>query len=169
MKILLSKNQFEFSLPELKLPDGKVLPAVYLPKKQYKPTEVMVNGPRKGFPPRPVIELGDLEVERLMASEMIRGLFANGTYEWLDKVPESMKTSEDLVAEQAAKIAQLQAELAAAKPKTEEPKPVEMAAKAEEVVLEEPAPVAEKPKGKRGKSKESAGPVDTDSIENDDA
>jgi hypothetical protein len=173
MRILLSKNAFEFSLPELRLPDGRILPAVYLPKKQYRPTEVMANGPRKGFPPRAIAELTDIEVERIMASELIKGLIANGTYEWVDKVPESLKTSEDLVSELREENARLKAAqtpvvpVAAVVEVATIPEPA--VAVAEEIVLEEPAPAVEKPKSRRGKSKESAGPVDTDSIENDGA
>lgn len=101
-KILQSFNPFAFALPEVVV-HGKILPAVELPKSRYHSTEVYINGPRKGFPARSVMEVTELEQERIGASPQIMAMFAKGSYRWLDHVPESMKTTEDVVAELRAK------------------------------------------------------------------
>jgi hypothetical protein len=96
--ILQSHNQFAFTIPE-RVIDGKHYVAVELPKSRYRESEQYIQGPRKGFHARPIIELNDEEMASIEASPQIMGLIAKGVYRWLDHVPESQKTAEDLVAE----------------------------------------------------------------------
>jgi hypothetical protein len=105
-KYVRSKSSFGYHLDEIVV-NGKVLPSVDLPKAQYRPGEVYINGPRKGFQARPILEVTPEMVARIEASPQIVAMFANGQYEYLDTVPESMQTSEDLVANLRAENAAL--------------------------------------------------------------
>jgi FtsZ-binding cell division protein ZapB len=96
-KILQSFNPYVFEIPEMKSADGTVLPSVTLPKAKYRPSEYYVNGPRKGFQARPIAELNDLEQRRIEECPQIQQMIATGVYRWLDHVPESMQTTEDMV------------------------------------------------------------------------
>lgn len=102
MRILNSNAAFEMSLPELRVGD-RTLPAIVLPKRQYRDGEVYIRGPRQGMKPRPFVELTDDEVARLEAEDnaakQVQAMMARGVYQWLDAIPESMKTSQDLIPE----------------------------------------------------------------------
>jgi len=116
-KFLKSRTEFPYALPELKLPGGKVLPAVELPRAHYRPGELYIRGPRRGMQAKPIFEFNDEEVERIKASPQIQMMIAQGQYEWLDDVPESMRTPEDLVAELRAENEKLKAQNAELKAK----------------------------------------------------
>ena len=144
-KILQSFNPYAFALSAL-LKDGKELPAVELPKARYRPGEVYANGPRRGFPARSIMEVTDIEQERLEAgdpaSAQIQQLFAKGTYRYLDHVPESMQTAEDMVAKLKAENEELRGKLGmpvnpGPAAKTEEP--------AKAAAFEEPLDVLDTP------------------------
>jgi hypothetical protein len=109
-KLLHSKNAYVMRLPQTFV-DGKLLPAIDLPKSRYRPGEVYLQGPRMNFQARPYMEVTEEEQQRIAASPQIQGMFAAGLYEYVDHVPESMKTTEDLVAELRAENEELRGKL----------------------------------------------------------
>jgi hypothetical protein len=111
VKILQSFHPYEMRVMERKVGD-KILPMVTLPKARYRPQEVYLAGPRKGFTARSIIELTDEEQESILESAQIRGMIDRGVYKWLDSVPESLRTTEDVVAELRAENEELKAKLA---------------------------------------------------------
>jgi hypothetical protein len=94
------------------LADGTILPAMDLPREHYRPGEVYINGPRKGYQARPILECDDLMQARIASSALIVGMFEKGFFEYIDTVPESMQTAEDLVGKLRAENAELKNSLA---------------------------------------------------------
>jgi hypothetical protein len=111
-KILRSRSPFAYHLDEYLMPDGTILPAMDLPKEHYRPGEVYINGPRKGYQARPILECDDLMQARIAASPLIVGMFQKGFFEFIDTVPESMQTAEDLIGKLRAENSDLKRSLA---------------------------------------------------------
>ena len=84
--ILQSFARLALRLPELKLENGNILPEVVIPKGRFLKRE-------SGCP---VIELTDLEVERIKVDPMAMAGFkpdlnGNKIYRWLSRMPEKYK------------------------------------------------------------------------------
>jgi hypothetical protein len=92
---------------------GKTLPEVLLPKSRYKDSEQYVNGPRKGQKGRSFAELTEDEVAAVEASPQIREMISKGFYRWIPKIPERMKSKDEIIDALKAENEALKAKLGA--------------------------------------------------------
>jgi hypothetical protein len=91
---------------ELHFPPTQTAPGVILPRASYLPHEI-ANGKRN------VIVISDQQYARLNDDEQFKSMLKAGLYEFVSELPAGSKTSQEVIEEQNARIAELEAQLVA--------------------------------------------------------